>query len=81
MTGSPEAERAVGWAVEAFRRAGVDEVHTEKFKVPSGRHEGHTKAGRLSPKMWWRKFADGRSRTNSSCSGRSSIRGVRGQVR
>lgn len=26
----------VSWAVEAFRRAGVENVHTEKFAVPSG---------------------------------------------
>lgn len=44
VTGSPKAERAVGWAVEAFRRAGVDEVHTEKLKVPNGWSGRHTKA-------------------------------------
>lgn len=44
VTGSLEAERAVGWAVEAFRRAGVDEVHTEKFMVPNAGSEGHAKA-------------------------------------
>ena len=44
VTGSPKAEREVGWAVEAFRRAGVDEVHTEKFVVPNAGSEGHTKA-------------------------------------
>lgn len=44
VTGSPEAEREVGRVVEAFRRAGIDEVHTEKFTVPLGRREGHTKA-------------------------------------
>ncbi len=43
-TGSPEAKRAVDWAVEAFRQAGVDEVHAEKFAVPAGRSEGHAKA-------------------------------------
>jgi len=49
MTGSPEADRAAGWAVEAFRRAGVDEVHTEKFTVPAGWSEGHTHAEVLAP--------------------------------
>lgn len=44
VTGSPEAKRAVGWAVEAFRQAGVDEVHTEKFNVPSGRDDRHAKS-------------------------------------
>jgi hypothetical protein len=31
--GSPAAGRAVAWAVEALRRAGADEVHTEKFTI------------------------------------------------
>jgi carboxypeptidase Q len=33
LTGSPAEGPAVAWAVEALRRAGVDEVHTEKFTV------------------------------------------------
>jgi carboxypeptidase Q len=49
VTGSPEADRAVGWAVEALRHAGVDEVHTEKFTLPAGWSEGHTHAEVLAP--------------------------------
>jgi carboxypeptidase Q len=49
VTGSPAADRAVGWAVEALRRAGVDEVHTEKFQIPAGWSEGHTRFDILSP--------------------------------
>ena len=49
VTGSPAADRAVGWAVEAFRRAGVDEVHTEKFSVAVGWSEGRTRIEVLSP--------------------------------
>jgi carboxypeptidase Q len=49
VTGSREADRAVGWAVEAFRHAGVDEVHTEKFSVAFGWSEGHTRIEVLSP--------------------------------
>lgn len=30
--------------MEAFRQAGVDEVHTEKFTIPAGHNEGHAKA-------------------------------------
>ncbi len=41
-TGSPGARRATRWAVEAFRRAGVDEVHTEKFSIPAGKSKGRT---------------------------------------
>ncbi|MGB0033916.1 MAG: M28 family peptidase [Candidatus Acidiferrales bacterium] len=49
VTGSEAADRAVGWSVEAFRHAGVDEVHTEKFMVPVGWSEGHTYVEVLSP--------------------------------
>jgi len=49
VTGSPEADRAVSWAVEAFRHAGVDEVHTEQFMIPVGWSEGSTHAEVLSP--------------------------------
>jgi carboxypeptidase Q len=49
VTGSPAADRAVGWAVEAFRHAGVDEVHTEKFTIPVGWSEGRTRIEVLSP--------------------------------
>jgi hypothetical protein len=49
VTGSAAAARAVQWAVEAFRKAGVDEVHTEKFTIPAGWSEGHTQVEVLSP--------------------------------
>jgi hypothetical protein len=49
VTGTPEADRAVGWAVEALRHAGVDDVHTEKFAVPVGWTEGRTAVEILSP--------------------------------
>jgi carboxypeptidase Q len=49
LTGTPEADQAVGWAVEALRHTGVDDVHTEKFTVPIGWREGHTTAEILSP--------------------------------
>ena len=49
VTGSPAAERAVHWAVEAFRRAGVEDVHTEKFTIPVGWSEGQTRVEVLSP--------------------------------
>ena len=49
LTGTPEADHAVGWAVEALRHTGVDDVHTEKFMVPVGWREGHTVVEVLSP--------------------------------
>jgi carboxypeptidase Q len=49
LTGSPRADRAVRWSVEALRRSGVDEVHTERFTVPVGWSEGQTHGNVLSP--------------------------------
>jgi carboxypeptidase Q len=49
VSGSAAADKAVGWGVEAFRHAGVDEVHTEKFTMPVGWSEGATRADVLSP--------------------------------
>jgi len=49
VTGSPAADKAAGFAVEAFQHAGVDEVHTEKFTIPVGWTEGRTKLEVLSP--------------------------------
>lgn len=52
VTGSPAADKAVGFTVEAFRRAGVDEVHTEKFMVPVGWSEGKTQLEILKPESF-----------------------------
>jgi carboxypeptidase Q len=49
VTGSPAADRAVSWGVQAFRQAGVDEVHVEKFTIPNSWSEGQTHAEILSP--------------------------------
>jgi carboxypeptidase Q len=49
VSGSPAADRAVGWAVEALRHAGVNEVHTEKFTIPASWTEGRTRIEVLSP--------------------------------
>lgn len=49
VTGTPAADRAADWAVQAFRHAGVDEVHTEKFTIPVGWSEGHTQLEILAP--------------------------------
>jgi carboxypeptidase Q len=49
VTGSPAAEKAVDWAVNAFRQAGVDEVLTENFTLPAGWAEGRTHLTVLSP--------------------------------
>ncbi|MEX2301358.1 MAG: M20/M25/M40 family metallo-hydrolase [Bryobacterales bacterium] len=49
MPGTPGMQRAVTWAVEAFRKAGVDEVHTEEFSVPNSWREGDTRIELLTP--------------------------------
>lgn len=49
VSGSAAADKAAGWAVEAFRHTGVDEVGTEKFTIPAGWAEGQTRAQVLSP--------------------------------
>ena len=49
ISGSAEADKAVGWAVEAFHHAGVDEIHTEKFSIPVGWSEGKTRVDVLAP--------------------------------
>jgi carboxypeptidase Q len=49
ISGSEAADKAAGWAVEAFRHAGVDEVHTEKFTIPVGWSEGKTRVEVLAP--------------------------------
>jgi carboxypeptidase Q len=49
VTGTPAAHRAALWAVEAFRNAGVSDVHTEEFTVPVSWSEGHTQIEVLFP--------------------------------
>ena len=49
ITGTSSADRAADWAVQAFRHAGVDDVHTEKFTIPVGWSEGHTHLEILFP--------------------------------
>src|SRR6266436_3811854 len=49
LTGSPAMAKAVEWAVAAFRDAGVDDVHTEKFTIPHTWGEGATRIEVLSP--------------------------------
>ena len=49
MTGSPAMARAVEWAVAAFRQAGVDNVHKEKYTIPVTWSEGATRLDVLAP--------------------------------
>ena len=49
LPGTDAMRRAVEWAKEAFRQAGVDEVHTESFTIPNSWAEGETRAEVVSP--------------------------------
>jgi carboxypeptidase Q len=49
MTGTPAMGRAVTWAVSAFRRAGVPQVHTESFTVPNSWMEEAARGEVLAP--------------------------------
>lgn len=48
-TGSRALERAVAWALENFRKAGVEEVHTEKYSIPQSWEEGATRVEVTAP--------------------------------
>ncbi len=43
VSGTEANRRGVDWGVAAFRQAGVDEVHTEKFTMPASWSEGATR--------------------------------------
>jgi carboxypeptidase Q len=49
QTGTPALARAVAWGVENFRKAGVDEVHTEQYAIPQSWQEGATQVEVVSP--------------------------------
>ncbi len=49
MSGTPAMRKAVAWGIEAFRKAGVDEVHAESFTMPVGWREGETRLMVLRP--------------------------------
>lgn len=49
VPGTPAMEKAVQWAVAAFREAGADSVHTEGFTMPVAWAEGATRVAVTSP--------------------------------
>ena len=49
IPGSAANEKAVDWAVRAFRAAGVADVKTESFRLPVGWREGATSARIIAP--------------------------------
>jgi carboxypeptidase Q len=56
IPGSPANEKAVAWAVNAFRAEGVTDVHTETFTVPVGWSEGATSAKVIAPEKFLLKL-------------------------
>ena len=49
LTGTPQMEQAVNWALERFREAGVDSVEAEEFTIPLSWREGDTRIAVLAP--------------------------------
>ncbi len=49
VPGTPAMKQAVAWAVEAFRAAGADNVHTESFRMPVAWAEGATRVEVVAP--------------------------------
>ena len=49
LSGTASMRRAVNWATEAFRQAGVDTVHTEPFEIPNSWREGNSKIEVTAP--------------------------------
>ena len=49
LPGTPAMRRAVAWAVEAFRQAGISQLHTESFTIPNSWSEGDSRAEVVAP--------------------------------
>lgn len=49
VPGTEGNRQGVAWALESFRKAGVDSVHTEKFTIPASWAEGDTRLEILAP--------------------------------
>jgi len=62
VTGTAAASRAVAWAVEAFKAAGVDDVHTEEFAVPATWGQRRSRVNMLAPAVGANVVAEIRGR-------------------
>src|SRR5581483_6008366 len=49
VPGTPAMERAIDWGVQAFKAAGADKVHTEKFQIQHSWAEGDTRVEVVAP--------------------------------
>ena len=49
IPGTPAFNQAAQWAVDAFKSAGADSVHTEEFTIPTSWAEGDTEVNVVAP--------------------------------
>ena len=49
VPGTPAMQRAIDWAVTAFKQAGAGQVHTENFQIPATWAEGETRISIVDP--------------------------------
>src|SRR5690242_2406124 len=49
VPGTPAMQRAIDWAVAAFKQAGAGQVHTEDFQIPAAWAEGETRISIVDP--------------------------------
>src|SRR5712692_11511379 len=52
VPGTPAMQKAVDWGVQAFKAAGADSVHTEKFTIPFSWAEGATQMSVVAPEQF-----------------------------
>jgi len=52
VPGTPAMQNAVDWGVAAFKAAGADSVHTERFAIPAGWAEGATEMSVVAPERF-----------------------------
>ncbi len=52
VPGTPAMQRAVAWGEAAFKAAGADSVHTEKFTIKASWAEGATKMTVVAPEAF-----------------------------
>ena len=52
VPGTPAMQKAVDWGVQAFKAAGADSVHTEKFTIPASWAEGATQMNVVAPEQF-----------------------------
>jgi carboxypeptidase Q len=52
ISGTPALQKAAAWGVAAFKAAGADSVHTERFTIPDSWAEGATEMSVVAPERF-----------------------------